>query len=178
MRGIRATEAILRRAGVTGMIAGQTMDVLSEGETPREDLVRFIHSHKTADLLTAPVEAGLTLAGATEEQITAGREYAFHMGLAFQMTDDLLDVTGDAADIIERIGDIPEYTGTRELLAQLTGYTLTRGVLCAMRRPQPKPLEDICRDARRIVVIEGVVDTTNIGAIFRSAAALGIEAEF
>lgn len=85
-------------------------------------------------------------------------------------------LTGDAADIIERIGDIPIYTGSRELLAQLTGYTLTRGVLCAMRRPQPKPLEDICRNARRIVVIEGVVDTTNIGAIFRSAAALGIDA--
>ena len=97
MLGVRAMEIILRRAGVTGMIAGQTMDVLSEGELPREDLVRFIHSHKTADLLEAPVEAGLTLAGAAEEQIAAGREYAFHMGLAFQMTDDLLDVTGDAA---------------------------------------------------------------------------------
>ena len=85
-------------------------------------------------------------------------------------------IEGDAADIINRCGDIPVYTGERELLAELTGYTLTRGVLCAMRRPTPKSIEDVCRDARRIVVIDGVVDTTNIGAIFRSAAALGIDA--
>lgn len=84
-------------------------------------------------------------------------------------------IEGDAADIISRCGDIPVYTGSRELLAQLTGYTLTRGVLCAMRRkPQPS-VEDICRNASRVVVIDSVVDTTNIGAIFRSAAALGID---
>ena len=85
-------------------------------------------------------------------------------------------ITGDAADIIASCGDIPVYTGERELLASLTGYTLTRGVLCAMRRPQERPIDEVCRDARRIVVIDGVVDTTNIGAIFRSAAALGIDA--
>lgn len=85
-------------------------------------------------------------------------------------------ISGDAASIIERCGDIPVYTGQRELLAQLTGYTLTRGVLCAMRRPLPETVESLCQDARRIVVIDGVVDTTNIGAIFRSAAALGIDA--
>ena len=72
------------------------------------------------------------------------------------------------------IRDRPVYTGPRELLARLTGYTLTRGVLCAMRRPQPRSVAEVCRDARRVVVIDGVVDTTNIGAIFRSAAALGI----
>ena len=81
-------------------------------------------------------------------------------------------ITGDAADIISRCGDIPVYTGERELLAGLTGYKLTRGVLCAMRRPQPRALEDVCRNARRIVVIDNVVDTTNIGAIFRSDAVL------
>ena len=85
-------------------------------------------------------------------------------------------IEGDAKSIIERCGDIPVYTGERNLLAELTGYTLTRGVLCAMRRPQEKSVEDVCRDARRVVVIDGVVDTTNIGAIFRSAAALGIGA--
>lgn len=85
-------------------------------------------------------------------------------------------ITGDAAHIIDRCGDIPVYTGSRELLATLTGYTLTRGVLCAMRRPPARRLEEVCRDARRIVVVDGVVDTTNIGAIFRSAAALGIDA--
>lgn len=85
-------------------------------------------------------------------------------------------ITGDAADIINRCGDIPVYTGDRELLAGLTGYTLTRGVLCAMQRPLPRSVDEVCRGARRVVVIDGVVDTTNIGAIFRSAAALGIDA--
>lgn len=85
-------------------------------------------------------------------------------------------IGGDAADIVERVGDIPVYTGERELLAQLTGYVLTRGVLCAMRRPVPPAVADVCRGVRRVVVIHGVVDTTNIGAIFRSAAALGMDA--
>ena len=85
-------------------------------------------------------------------------------------------IEGDAKDIVAQCPDIPIYTGSRELLAQLTGYTLTRGVLCAMHRQPERPLADICKEARRIVVIHGVVDTTNIGAIFRSAAALGIDA--
>lgn len=85
-------------------------------------------------------------------------------------------ISGDAADIISRCGDIPVYTGSRELLATLTGYTLTRGVLCAFRRPMPLSVREICRNASRIVVIDSVTDTTNIGAIFRSAAALGIDA--
>lgn len=85
-------------------------------------------------------------------------------------------ITGDAAEIVHRCGDIPIYTGEREILTELTGYTLTRGVLCAMRRPLPLSVDQVCRDAHRIVVIDGVVDTTNIGAIFRSAAALGIDA--
>ena len=85
-------------------------------------------------------------------------------------------LTGDAADILARVGDIPVYTGERDLLARLTGYTLTRGVLCAMRRPCVHEVAEVCKDARRVVVIHGVVDTTNIGAIFRSAAALGIDA--
>ena len=86
-------------------------------------------------------------------------------------------IEGDAKGIIERCPeDMPVYTGSRELLAQLTGYTLTRGVLCAMRRPLPLAPEEICRNARRIVVLHGVCDTTNVGAIFRSAAALGMDA--
>lgn len=83
-------------------------------------------------------------------------------------------IKGDAAEFVEHCPDI--YTGTREILQSLTGYKLTRGVLCAMRRkPLPK-VADIVKDARRVAVIDGVVDTTNIGAIFRSAAALGIDA--
>lgn len=93
-------------------------------------------------------------------------------------------ITGDAASIIaqcERMykrsnSPFPVYTGNREVLSELTGYTLTRGVLCAMRRPSLPAIETLCKQARRIVVIDGVVDTTNIGAIFRSAAALGIDA--
>lgn len=86
-------------------------------------------------------------------------------------------IQGDASGIIERCPeDMPVYTGSRELLAQLTGFTLTRGVLCAMRRPKPLSPEEVCKEARRIVVLHGVCDTTNVGAIFRSAAALGIDA--
>lgn len=85
-------------------------------------------------------------------------------------------INGDAASIIDQCAEVPIYTGSRELLASLTGYTLTRGVLCAMRRPPEPSLNDVCANARRVVVIDGVVDTTNIGAIFRSAAALGVDA--
>ncbi|MBQ8455589.1 MAG: RNA methyltransferase [Bacteroidaceae bacterium] len=86
-------------------------------------------------------------------------------------------IEGDARSIIERCpASMPIFTGSRELLAKLTGYTLTRGVLCAMRRPKPIQPEELCREARRIVVLHGVCDTTNVGAIFRSAAALGIDA--
>lgn len=86
-------------------------------------------------------------------------------------------ISGDAADIVARCpAEMPVYTGSREVLGALTGYTLTRGVLCAMRRPSPRAVEEVCEGARRVVVVDGVVDTTNIGAIFRSAAALGIDA--
>lgn len=84
-------------------------------------------------------------------------------------------IEGDAADIAEQMGDKPIYTGSREVLSQLTGYTLTRGVLCAMHRPKERSVQEVCRGASRIVLIHGVVDSTNIGAIFRSAAALGID---
>lgn len=85
-------------------------------------------------------------------------------------------IEGDAADIIARLPEVPVYTGSREVLAAITGYTLTRGVLCAMRRPALPSVEEVCARARRVVVIDDVSDTTNIGSIFRSAAALGMDA--
>ncbi len=85
-------------------------------------------------------------------------------------------VEGDAAPLPAGFDEVPVYVGARELLAGLTGYTLTRGVLCAMRRPAARPLAEVVAGASRVAVIDGVVDTTNIGAIFRSAAALGIDA--
>lgn len=84
-------------------------------------------------------------------------------------------IDGDAADILARCPDTPIYTASRDLLAHITGYTLTRGVLCAMCRKEMPTLAEVCRDARRIAVIHGVTDTTNIGAIFRSAAALNVD---
>ena len=85
-------------------------------------------------------------------------------------------IEGQASDIIERCGEIPVYTADREVLASLTGYALTRGILCAMKRPVLPTVEKLCSNAKRVAVLEGVVDTTNIGAIFRSAAALNIDA--
>ena len=84
-------------------------------------------------------------------------------------------ISGDAAFIVREFPDIDVYTGSRELLTALTGYKLTRGVLCAMKRRALPTVEDICSNAHRVAVIDGVVDTTNIGAIFRSAAALGVD---
>ena len=83
---------------------------------------------------------------------------------------------GKGRALIERCGDIPVYAAPLEVLTQLTGFHLTRGMLCAMRRPALPSAEEICRGARRIAVLENVMNPTNIGAIFRSAAALGMDA--
>lgn len=85
-------------------------------------------------------------------------------------------ITGPAAGILSRCGDAPVYTADREMLAELTGFELTRGVLCAFRRPAPCPVGELCKNARRVAVLEGIVDSTNVGAIFRSAAALNMDA--
>lgn len=84
---------------------------------------------------------------------------------------------GKGREILARCcQDIPVYTADESMLTQLTGFHLTRGMLCAMRRPKLQSVEDVCRDARRLVVLENVMNPTNIGAIFRSAAALGMDA--
>ena len=84
-------------------------------------------------------------------------------------------IEGQAEEIIARCGDVPVYTAEREVLAGLTGFELTRGVLCARRRPQIPTVEQLCANARRVAVLEGIVDATNVGAIFRSAAALHMD---
>ena len=83
---------------------------------------------------------------------------------------------GESKEVIERCGDIPVFTAPFQVLTQLTGYQLTRGMLCAMRRPALPSVEAVCKDARRIAVLEEVMNPTNLGAIFRSAAALGMDA--
>ena len=86
------------------------------------------------------------------------------------------DIAGAAREVLARCPGVPVYTADEELLCNLTGYHLTRGVLCAMRRPGLSSVEDICDGAARIVVLENVQNPTNVGAIFRSAAALGMDA--
>ena len=85
-------------------------------------------------------------------------------------------IEGQARDIVARCGDIPVYTSELEVLKELTGFPLTRGVLCAMRRRPIPTSEEVCAGARRVAVLEEVVNPTNVGAIFRSAAALGMDA--
>ena len=83
---------------------------------------------------------------------------------------------GESLEVIQRCGDIPVYTAPFNVLTQLTGYQLTRGMLCAMRRPALPTVEQVCNNARRVAVLEDVMNPTNLGAIFRSAAALGMDA--
>mgnify|MGYP004505721961 CR=1 FL=1 len=85
-------------------------------------------------------------------------------------------IAGQAAEVVARCGDIPLYTADLSVLTELTGFPLTRGVLCAMRRRPLPAAEEVCRRARRIAVLENVVNPTNVGAVFRSAAALGMDA--
>lgn len=85
-------------------------------------------------------------------------------------------VENQAKELITRCGDIPVFTAGLDVLTQLTGFKLTRGMLCAMYRPKLPTVEDICKNARRVAVLEDVMNPTNVGAIFRSAAALGIDA--
>lgn len=92
------------------------------------------------------------------------------------MLTEARHVEGQAKEVISRCGDIPVYAASGSLLKDLTGYELTRGVLCAMRRPRQLSVEEVCGSARRVVVLDSVVNATNTGAIFRAAAALGMDA--
>jgi len=101
---VRAAQAIANRAGVCGMIAGQSIDLLSEHMTPDSERLAYIHTHKTADLLTAPLLAAAYIAGANDEQIEALKAFGYAVGIAFQIDDDLLDVEGDAALLGKQTG--------------------------------------------------------------------------
>ena len=94
----------------------------------------------------------------------------------FALITEERHLDGIAAQVVERAGDIPVYTGSHELLKDLTGFPMTRCVMCAMRRPELPSVREVLEHAHRIVVIDSVTNTTNIGAIFRSAIALGVDA--
>ena len=100
--------------------------------------------------------------------------------LSFLVTPRWLDAAVECARRFERAGlcegDLPVFVAPVEELEKLTGFALTRGALCAMRRPAPRPVAEVVRDARRVAVLEGIVDHTNVGALFRSAAALNVDA--
>ena len=101
---LAAAQEIARRAGVSGMVAGQSIDLLSEHREPNEATLQYIHTHKTADLLTAPLLAAAYIAGADEKAISALETFGLCVGLAFQIDDDLLDVLGDAKDLGKQTG--------------------------------------------------------------------------
>ena len=99
-----AMKELAMRCGTRGMIAGQCKDLQAEETGGDEETLHYIHLHKTADLLTAPIVMGLTLAGADEKQLAAGREYGRNLGMAFQIIDDILDVIGDEKTLGKSIG--------------------------------------------------------------------------
>lgn len=116
---IRAAHEIMKRAGASGMIAGQTADVLGENQKATPELVKFIELHKTADLITAPVRAGLMLAGADDETLARFTEYAMDLGIAFQILDDILDIQGDEAKLGKSTG--------KDLDQEKCNYALVHG---------------------------------------------------
>lgn len=103
-RAFAAMKELALRCGTRGMVAGQCADLTAEEQGGSEELLHYIHLHKTADLLTAPIVMGLTLAGADEDTLSAGRAYGRHMGVAFQIIDDILDVVGSEAVLGKHIG--------------------------------------------------------------------------
>lgn len=136
-------------------------------------------AHLTERQLRSKVEPALGIFIAESPKVIGRALDAGYEPLSLLM--ERRHIEGQGAPIIQRCAalagdDFPVYTGEEALLAQLAGYPLTRGVLCAMRRPPLPSVEDLCQNARRLAVLEDIVDHTNIGAIFRSAAALGMDA--
>ncbi len=102
-QALKALAAVAGHSGASGMIAGQTADIWVQDKQVDEDMLLYIHRHKTADLMTAPIVCGLLLAGADEQQLDQGRQYGYHMGMAFQIVDDILDELGDEASMGKRL---------------------------------------------------------------------------
>ena len=138
--------------------------------------------HPGVEVFSSLTEAQLRSGRYTDKEIfiaESPKVISRALGAGYRPVSLLMErkqITGPAAEILPRCGDAPVYTADRELLAALTGFELTRGVLCAFRRPAPRSVEELCRDAKRVAVLEGIVDSTNVGAIFRSAAALNMDA--
>lgn len=132
-----------------------------------------IFAHLTEAQLRSKIEPDRGIFIAESPKVIAIALRAGYIPVALLM--ERKHITGDGAAIIDRCSDIPVYTADREILEQLTGYAMTRGILCAMKRPAPLSPAEILTNARRVAVLDGIVDSTNIGAIFRSAAALGMD---
>ena len=144
-----------------------------EIDNPNHEILRLFGSMTEAQLRSLhEAEHGFFIAE-SPKVIRVAIDHGF---MPFAMLCEPRHIVGDAADIIARCPDMTIYTGSRDLLASITGYTLTRGVLCAIPRPTLPSVADICRNARVVAVLQSITDTTNIGAIFRSASAMGVDA--
>ena len=102
--GLCLVQEIATAAGIKGMVAGQVVDLQSEGEEPNAETLRYIHRHKTGDMLTVSARVGAIISGANEGQLAALTEYACNLGLAFQIVDDILDVVGDRKKLGKTVG--------------------------------------------------------------------------
>lgn len=148
--------------------------VIDSFEDPRLDVFARLTEAQLRNRLEP--EKGIFIAESPkviERALAAGME-----PLSFLMEEKWIESMIPLVDscIVGTGKDIPLFTGKRDMLEKLTGFTLTRGVLCAMRRPKLPAVEELLRDACRVAVLDGIVDHTNVGAIFRSAAALGVDA--
>ena len=133
-----------------------------------------VYTHLTEAQLRRKIEPQMGIFIAETEKVIRVALQAGYTPISILM--DERHIEGLGKSLLELAGDIPVYAADRDTLSQITGYTVTRGFLCAMKRPSPLSAEQLCQNGHRIAVLEGIVDATNIGAIFRSAAALHMDA--